>query len=225
MQSKDDAPMQCDLAPLYEALAAAQGEFLPIEKNQQGIRNGDLFWYADLDELTKKTRPALAVAGLCVMQLLRTTARGQELVTILAHKSGAAIEAAVTVGSYADIKDFGAAVTLLRRYAYQSILSLSAEDVLEGTGQTVLHPELNQPREESRAPQDREPEELPDERPFMDDEKFSKNMAAYRTAIKAGKQTPERVERMISTLERLTDAQREQLYSIKADESGQGGEE
>lgn len=151
------------LPDLYDALAQAQAEFLPIEKNREGQDGNRKFMYADLGELIQKTRPALAKHKLCVIQLPSSKPDGShELRTILAHASGATIECTIDLPKVFDgIKKFGGAITFLRRYAYQAVLCISADDDLDDDGrdraesaQQARHPAAEQ---QVRMPQRREP--------------------------------------------------------------------
>lgn len=128
---------------LYAALATAQGNFRPIVKNrsvQVRMKTGGTyaFRYADLEEITSATRPALAAAGLSVLHPLQTDENGKTYMqTILAHKDGGVITSRVELPaptSYSDPKEFGAASSYLRRYAVSSLLGLAADDDLDENG-------------------------------------------------------------------------------------------
>lgn len=128
---------------LYAALATAQGNFRPIVKNrsvQVRMKSGGTyaFRYADLEEITSATRPALAAAGLSVLHPLQTEDNGKTYMqTILAHKDGGVIASRVELPaptSYNDPKEFGAASSYLRRYAVSSLLGLAADDDLDENG-------------------------------------------------------------------------------------------
>lgn len=123
---------------LAAALAKAQGAFSPIVKNRAvtiySAKNNSsyTFRYADLEELLNATRPALAANGLAIVQeivngLLRT---------VLMHESGEERVSDLQLGSSGsdDIKTFGAKISYLRRYAYQSMLCLAADDDLDEDG-------------------------------------------------------------------------------------------
>lgn len=127
---------------LYAALATAQGEFLPIEKNREvTIRmNGGgsyQFKYADLSEIFSKTRPALSKNGLAIFQTLEPTGDGKiALVCRLAHKDGGEITSEIRINAqFSDIKALGAQLSYLRRYIVAPMLGVAADDDLDEDGQ------------------------------------------------------------------------------------------
>lgn len=128
-----------NMAALYAALAAAQGEFLPIEKNREveiTMKTGGRykFRYADLQEVLAKTRPALAKNGLALVQLVQPGV----LVCQLMHANGGLLVSEVPLASARDLGDpkaFGAAITYLRRYMVTAMLGVAADDDLDEDGQ------------------------------------------------------------------------------------------
>lgn len=134
------------LAALYEALANAQGEFDPIVKNRTAVIDirdkqtrqkigSYTIRYADLEEITSKTRPALSKYGLATSQVIRRTEKGSTMVTILAHKGGAVLTSEVALNMEGDIKEVGARISYLRRYAKSALLDIAADDDLDEDGQ------------------------------------------------------------------------------------------
>jgi hypothetical protein len=142
---------------LFAALAKARAEFRPIRKTRevkvQSDRGSYTFSYAELDELIDATVPALAANGLAVFHTRSTDSPEnaserpeRELVThFLAHSSGAYLkcEQAIPMTKIAwegpqgqkvrterrlTEQEFGSAFTYARRYAYQALLNLAAED-------------------------------------------------------------------------------------------------
>lgn len=130
-------------ANLYAALAAAQGEFQPIEKNRSVTirpREGApySFRYADLEEIISKTRPALTKHKLALFQSLDVSGNDARLVCTLAHAEGAVIQSAISIAhphSMKEPKQFGALVSYYRRYMVTSILGVAADDDLDEDGQ------------------------------------------------------------------------------------------
>lgn len=139
------------IAKLYAAFALAQGEFLPIVKNRSvsidikdkatGAKRGSYnFRYADLEEITAKTRPALTKHGLATMQPISvsSTGSGTSIFTKLTHKDGGCITSECPLPAHnekREIKDYGALVSYLRRYAKTAILDVAADDDLDESGQ------------------------------------------------------------------------------------------
>lgn len=130
-------------AALYAALAAAQGQFLPIEKNRNvTIKPREApaysFRYADLEEVISKTRPALTAHKLALFQSLDVSGNDARLVCTLAHADGAVIQSAISIPhphSMKEPKQFGALVSYYRRYMVTSILGVAADDDLDEDGQ------------------------------------------------------------------------------------------
>lgn len=131
-----------DMGALYAALAAAQAEFQPIEKNRSvTIRPRDgapySFRYADLEEILAKTRPALTKNGLALFQVLNANGGATVLRCELVHGSGARLSSEVSIPSpdqLRDPKQFGAQVTYFRRYMATSMLGVAADDDLDDDG-------------------------------------------------------------------------------------------
>ena len=87
-----------DPAPLFGALAKAQGLFGQIERTKhvkiegKAGKPGYEFDYAPLDEVLRKTIPHLSANGLCLMNTLGETEDGTIVLgCMLAHESGAFI--------------------------------------------------------------------------------------------------------------------------------------
>ena len=116
-------------AALYAALVAAQAEFFPVAKSAVGQSGTKSFQFADLASVINATRPALSKHGLAVLQPLRATENGHELVTILIHRDGGSLEYAIPLPQdIVSMQDFGAVVTYLRRYAYKALLCIADAD-------------------------------------------------------------------------------------------------
>ena len=128
------------MSPLWAALAKAQGEFEPILSLQtariQMTKGGEYsFTYADLEEIIKKTRPALSAQGIGFTQLIvGGPESGVTLLTILFHESGAAIESELDLPSSDDIKEFGGYVTYVRRYVLAPLLGVASQELIDHDG-------------------------------------------------------------------------------------------
>ncbi|KVN83476.1 hypothetical protein WJ68_16320 [Burkholderia ubonensis] len=132
------------MGEFFGALAAAQGTFLPIEKNKDvTIRPRDKaaysFKYADLAEILDKTKAGRAENKLALTQLVTNKpphVGGVMIRTILGHISGARIEAVLDVprGREGEVKDFGGYITYLRRYIVGPMLGVAADDDLDENG-------------------------------------------------------------------------------------------
>lgn len=127
-----------DLAPLFAALAKAQGEFAEVHRSATvTIRPKEsapyTFSYAPLDEVLDAVRPALAKNGLWLGQPLSSTGGRHTLRTILAHSSGASMMMTTELDARGDIKQLGSAITYMRRYTVQALLGVAAEEDDDGS--------------------------------------------------------------------------------------------
>lgn len=126
-----------ELAPLYTALARAQGEFPEIPKNRLATVRTDKgnysYKYADLADVFKAVTPVLSAHGLCVMQ----HPDEGELVTVLAHGSGVFIETRHPIhfrgnGRMHPAQEWSAGLTFAKRYALTALLGVATEESVEG---------------------------------------------------------------------------------------------
>lgn len=131
-------------AKLFAALAKAQGDFLPIEKNRsvtiRSEKGSYAFRYADLEETISKTRPALSANGLALLQRIEPSPSGPVLVCTLVHAEGGSISSELSIAGVRDMGDpkkFGAAMTYLRRYLVTAILGVAADDDLDEDAEGV----------------------------------------------------------------------------------------
>jgi hypothetical protein len=130
------------LGQLAAALAKAQLEFTPVVKGAENPaykRGFKAAKYADLASVIDATRPALAKNGLVVIQMPRVNhaAKMLTMTTKLLHSSGEWIENDLTVpatqqGNRYDIQSIGSAMTYTRRYAWQAIVGVTAEEDDDG---------------------------------------------------------------------------------------------
>lgn len=126
------------LAPLYAALAKAQGAFGAIVKNRNvtiTMKSGGSyrFRYADLEEILSKTRAGLCANGLSLMQLVTQDGQVLRIITTLAHASGATIVSNIQIPKPidGDIKSLGALISYWRRYVVAPLLGVAADDDLD----------------------------------------------------------------------------------------------
>lgn len=151
-------------AALFSALAKAQGEFKPIEKNREveiTMRSGGKFKfrYADLEEILSKTRPALSANGLALIQRMEPTESGALVHCDLMHAAGGILSSSHLLPKYADddIKGFGALITYHRRYLVTAMLGVAADDDLDedgqGAGQQKQPKSTARPERKTQAPE------------------------------------------------------------------------
>lgn len=217
------------LAALYCALAKAQGEFQPIEKNRSvtiDIKNEQRqkigqyqFRYADLEEITAKTRPALSKHGLATIQPIGPAKHGSgiALFTQLIHESGGMLisELSVTTGQR-DIKALGAEISYLRRYAKSAMLDIAADDDMDEQN-SQQSPDSDEPDPEQRAGQVTRSEPDQQDDGFYSDAHFKKNLTGWTAAITSGRSTADRIISIASSKRKLTE---EQIKTIKAIQPG-----
>lgn len=210
------------MCALYGALAKAQGDFQPITKNrsvsidikdkQTGAKKGSYqFRYADLEEVTAKTRPALSANGLATTQQILPHGNQTELLTKLLHADGGSLESRIIIAlsPTADMKNFGAALSYLRRYAKSALLDVAADDDLDENGQEPEDQSQNRSRPETNPANDDKPEAYPDA-------SFTKNIKAWTESIQSGAKTAERI---IAYVEKngvpMTEGQKARLNNVK----------
>lgn len=117
--------------PLYGALAKAQAEFGPIEKDR--INPHFKNHYATMASLISATRPALAKHGLAVVQTFGQVDGGLVLTTVLMHESGVNIASVVPLLALnKGPQPFGSEVTYMRRYSYAALLNIVADEDDDG---------------------------------------------------------------------------------------------
>jgi len=112
------------LNELFAALAKAQAEMRTAGLNAENpyYKVG----YADLSEIIKVSRPPLTKNGLCVIQQIIPSDKGQNILhTILCHSSGQWIESRMRIlPSKPDIQSLASYLTYLRRYSYAAIVGV-----------------------------------------------------------------------------------------------------
>lgn len=207
------ATQPAGIANLAAALAKAQGAFRPIVKNRDveiySTRTNSKykFSYADLEELINATREHLAANGLSLVQLIA----GTNLRTELLHESGERLVSELQLGSASgdDIKTFGAKISYLRRYAYQSMLCLAADDDLDEDGSEAG------PVTTTRAAPAKQQPQQPPAKPAYPDEQFTANLPLWEKRIAAGKSTHNNIIGTVESKYTLTDDQKKKINAIK----------
>lgn len=123
------------------ALAAAQGEFEPIERNREVIiekkAGGSYkFKYAELAEILKKTRAGLTKNGLSLRGRILPDPKGMWLQSVLGHADGHedVSEVLLNTDSLDDIKTLGARISYLRRYVVSAQLGIASDDDIDEDG-------------------------------------------------------------------------------------------
>lgn len=149
---------------LAKALSAAQGAFQnPLKDGKNPHFNSR---YATLDALQDATRSVLSQNGLCVTQLPQPGPEGWELHTMLIHTSGQSITSRLPLMAFSKgAQAAGSEITYMRRYAYASILNITAEEDDDANGAQNTYIGTVQGREYKLKP----PEPFADMRPNQPD--------------------------------------------------------
>lgn len=125
------------IAKLAEALAKAQLKFKPVLKqsdNPAYMRGGKASKYADLANVIEATQPYLAAEGLTIVQWpdVNVQDKSTKLTSMLLHSSGEWIRGITTLPAVSrdafTAQSCGSAITYARRYSYQAIIGVAAED-------------------------------------------------------------------------------------------------
>lgn len=201
-------------AKLASALAKAQGAFPPIPKNRTGIikpkdpaKQAFQYKYADLEAVITATRKPLSENGLAVIQQIV----GQLLLTHLIHESGESITSEMNIGNirdYQDPKNYGIIEAYARRYAYQSLVCVAADDDFDPDEDDQAEGSA-QPNEKSRnVSEAQKPAAYPDDA-------FKKNLPAWEKAVAEGKKTPSQIIATVESKGKLTDTQRQTIEQLK----------
>lgn len=121
------------VSALAEALIAAQAE-LPTALGKDADNTDAGYRYLTLDKLIAATRPILNAHDLTITQWPSLLERGTEgamptLTTVLTHSTGESRETAMPLYLRdKDMQGLGTAITYARRYAWQSVLGIAADE-------------------------------------------------------------------------------------------------
>jgi len=124
---------------LADAISKAQGEMPIVKMNSVNpfLKNK----YADLGAVIETTRPILAKHGLSIIQFPTSTDGNIGLTTVLTHVSGEWMEDTIYL-PLSDSKGLsvaqnaGVIISYLRRYAWQSVLGVYADEDVDGHAPT-----------------------------------------------------------------------------------------
>jgi len=127
------------IGKLALALAQAQLDFKPIIKSKENPFFKSM--YADLKDLIAATQPALAQHELVVIQKPESSEKYVTIVTRLVHSSGEWIESSLSMPLAKNTHQaIGEAISYGRRYAYQSMIGLAAENEDDGNQNAATPP-------------------------------------------------------------------------------------
>lgn len=134
MTDKTTAPAPAE--NIYAALAAAQAEFKPVQKN--AVNPVFKSKYADLQSILDATRPVLNRHGLFLFQRVMSSTDGVSVETCITHSSGETLSSGVlfipVISPKNPAQAFGSAETYARRYSLSAFLGVSADEDDDGNG-------------------------------------------------------------------------------------------
>jgi len=139
-------------APLFAALALAQGEIENATKNSVngGFSKNGKPSYADLAEVLNTVRPTFAKYGLAIVQSTSAEPGVVFVTTAIVHKDGGYVTSTAScVPAKADAQGIGAATTYLRRYGLAAMAGVAQED---DDGNSASHNKPVAPRRSSGLP-------------------------------------------------------------------------
>lgn len=125
------------IGELAAALCLAQSQYKPVQKSCtaeiRSAKGSYSYKYADLADTIDATKDALAANGLAVSQLpsieYKSDMAEVTVTTILMHSSGQRIVSRIMLrGPSGRPQEIGSAITYARRYAYQAMIGVAAED-------------------------------------------------------------------------------------------------
>lgn len=130
--SEFDIETSATLGSLFAALAKAQGELTSAKKDAFNPHFKSKF--ADLASVIEACKGPLTKNDLCVVQVAHSKdADGVTIITTLAHKSGEWMRGRLYMpNTKKDAQGMGSAITYGRRYSYQAMVGLAAEEDDDG---------------------------------------------------------------------------------------------
>jgi ERF superfamily len=133
----DTLSIKGDPTKLYEALAKAQSEFLPVPKASTGQIGQQKFKYAGYAKLMRCVRPALTANGIAIIQPLHSREDMAVTTTILAGHGASIISSFSFKAEFSkktkdgqvidDPQEFGRHHTYYRRYQLQAMLGIEGD--------------------------------------------------------------------------------------------------
>ena len=122
--------MSVEIGAISTAVSAFQGEI-----EQPALNRENPYFksrYVDLSGVLKSVQKLLAKNGLAVMQIIS----GNDIITLLTHKSGQWFKSVCPIGNYKSQQDRGSAITYTKRYALCAILGIAADTDDDGNAAT-----------------------------------------------------------------------------------------
>ena len=144
------------IAEVASALADATAQLENISKAHKATAGKARYTYANIADVLRTVRPALASKGLAIVQGQDITDEQVVVVTRLVHRSGEWMETdcRVPVDRQGGIQGTGSALTYARRYAVLGLLGIAAEDDDGRAAQQTRSEDFDfAPRKQQRRPE------------------------------------------------------------------------
>lgn len=122
--------MSAEINEISAALSAFQGEVEQPSLNKENPNFNSR--YVDLSGVLKAAQKTMSKHGLSIAQLID----GDDIITLLSHKSGQWFKSVCPIGSYKNQQDRGSAITYTKRYAICAILGIAADTDDDGNSAT-----------------------------------------------------------------------------------------
>lgn len=126
----DNSFKSAEINEISAALSAFQGEV-----EQPALNKENPYFksrYVDLSGVLKSAQKTMAKHGLSVAQIIV----GNDIVTLLSHKSGQWFKSVCPIGNYKNQQDRGSAITYTKRYAICAMLGIAADTDDDGNSAT-----------------------------------------------------------------------------------------
>jgi hypothetical protein len=108
-------------------LCAAQPEYLPIELDETGYRDGQSYRYASINSIRRSTLAAHSKHGLLVNHVYADNDKGEYVTTVVRHVSGEYFASTSPIPVIADVQERKANKTLLCRTHIEGLLGIITE--------------------------------------------------------------------------------------------------
>lgn len=112
---------------LVAALCKAVMEYLPVELDETGYRDGQAYKYASIHSIRRSTLAANCKHGLFLNHVYSQSDKGEHVTSVLRHQSGEFMASTSAVPALTDVQEAKAAKTLLCRTHSEGLLGIVTE--------------------------------------------------------------------------------------------------
>jgi hypothetical protein len=128
-------------AELVAALCQAALEYLPVELDEEGYRNGRSYKYASIHSIRRATLSANSKHGLLLNHVYGENDKGEYVTSVLRHTSGEYMASTSPLPRREDVQDAKAAKTLLCRTHIEGLLGIVTERDTDGAVEDTVSDE------------------------------------------------------------------------------------